>query len=230
MFIKNCPFCFNDVVVLFNKSISKWEISCPDCHKKGIEVKIIGDTEEEVVKKWNTRVFDSLILADFDYIVKSISQWKDITIRALNETIRADNPKPKDSRLKNIIFDLTRDDYGYLIFKNGDYKKCNDSHPEELLKYLKIDIDNDQLPDIKDSTYIRHSIIRLCMHSGCLLTVLPNNLNSKQVDSIYNIISTFKNGYTINSFVMYKENEKEYVVRSFDNLNKFLLALDKEIK
>ncbi len=224
MFKKKCPFCFQEVQEYWDDG--KYIIECQECSKKGIIVKVISNSQEEAVSLWNTRVFDNHLLNNPTYVLNEISIFNDLIKKCNNKSIIMQKQEV-DSVLNNFVFSFNRSEYGYLILPNASYIKCDESHVEELLKLLGIET-NREIPELDESIYMKLGIIRVCNHNNCLMVVLPFKITKKQVDCIFNLISTTNIG-KINSYCVYEDREKDYTITTFNDLSEMMLYLDKVI-
>lgn len=222
MFKKKCPFCFEEVKEYWDNG--KYIIECQECQKKGIIVKVISNSQEEAISLWNTRVFDNHLLNNPEYAINEISIFNEI-IKKCNSGSYVFKKQEFNKDLNNFVFDFNRVDYGYLILPDASYVKCSESHPEELLKLLGIETNN-EIPELDESIYMKLGIIRLCNHDNCLMVVLPYKVSKKQIDCVFNLISSANIG-KINSYCVYEDREQDYTITTFINLNEMMLYLDK---
>ena len=224
MFKKKCPFCFEEVKEYWDNN--QYIIECQECLKKGLIVKSFADTKEDALSLWNTRVFDNHLLNNAEYVLNELKIFNEFMKSGYGEhTILKNNYIY--SSLLNIILDINRVDYGFLVLPNATYIKCDDSHVEELMNYLGIETDKD-IPELDEKIYMNLGIIRICNHDNCLMIVLPKRITKKQIDCVLNLISTQNNG-KINSYCIYKDRENDYDLISFKDFNELYMYLDKVI-
>lgn len=224
MFKKKCPFCFEEVKEYWDKN--QYIIECQECLKKGIVVKVISNTKEDALTLWNTRVFDNHLLNNTDYILNELKIFNEFMKKG-EGIYTITKQKNIDNSLLNVILDMNRIDYGFLIFPNSTYIKCDNSHIEELMNYLGIET-NKEIPELDEKIYMNLGIIRICNHDNCLMIVLPKKITKKQIDCVINLISTQNIG-KINSYCIYKDREDDYDLISFKDFNELYMYLDKVI-
>lgn len=222
MFIKNCPFCFETVYLKYDAVNKMYYISCEGCTKKGIFLCIMDKDKDKVVSLWNTRVLDTALLNDPDYVINSIKQFNETINTYHSEPITLKKLNNKDEMLNDLVFDLTRKDYGFLITQNGSEIKCNDSHPEELFKYLNLE--ESSIIHLDDSVYLKLGLLRITQHANCVMIVLPLLITKHQIDTTFKLLEKYFCNF--NLFCVYKEDSNTYTTNTFTKASDVCLFLN----
>lgn len=212
MLNKRCPFCLNSPI--FYNLDNKYIIECSKCKKNNIIVKVIGDSEKEVLSKWNNREYDKYIKENSNNIKSILSSYNDGFLI-------------KNDLDQNIIdvLRLNKDNIGIFIMPDLTIIKCNTGHATELLKYLDIDTEVDKITDA--DICLNLGIIRITIQESYLMVAIPNSYNKKQMSKLVDILMTEK-FFNIKKYYLYENKKTELLnnCREFNNINDLILGLE----
>lgn len=221
MFKKHCPFCNTQPVIEYDKF--QYRLYCKKCQINNIQINIYGNTEEEVISKWNNRVLDNEIVNNPEKFLKITDNYNNNFYEKISDGIL----KRQDFiNLFSDTYSLNKITYGYLVLLNGRIINCKDSHGDEVLKLVN-------LPTGKEfdceNVCIRSGILRICMDYNCIMIVIPNKTSKIQLEAVFNILTELSKE-NFKAYCVFVPKNEDYKVESFTNLNELYLYLDKIIK
>ena len=212
MFFKKCPFCNQTVENFFDAKTKEFSIFCSNCEKKGITIKIVGTDIEDVVNKWNNRSFDNLLLEDPEQTIKDLLAYKN-------------GAEIQNKKYHFEYFD--KDDFGWLILDDLTVIRCQDSHPEEILRYYEMGTDIDGFD--YEKFCVDNGIVRIGVLKRCFFISIPTNVIHNQITKIIEILAKEAKPEIIKYIVDVDsktcQNKREVI--EFQTLNNLILYLDK---
>ena len=214
MFLKKCPFCNQTPQNFYNMETKMFSIYCKHCEEKGIVIRITDKDMIEAQKKWNERVFDNILLENPEQTITDLIAYK-------NGAVIGDNKYHFE------YFD--KEDFGWLIMDDMTVIRCNDSHPEELLKYYEIETD-----DIYGFDYetfcIENGIVRIGVLNRCFYISIPSKVSHEQITKTLEILTNETKPEIIKYIVETDsldglKNQRDII--EYNSLNELFLFLDK---
>lgn len=209
MLTNRCPFCGNLPNETFVNGI--YIIECLSCKQKGIQIRVENSIKDEAKLLWNTRYIDTYISENKTQVLAHIEDY--LTGKVLKDDITE-------------ILNLNKRHIGYFILNNGLILNCKDNHIKELLKYLGIETDNNELNDA--SICQDFKVTRISIYDNVLLIALPKIYNRLQIVKCFEVIEK-ENTLLKASIIRFEINyfkKDNYCLYSTNNINDFLLKLD----
>lgn len=226
MFLKNCPFCNNNVEYVPQED-GTYLMECPTCKEKGITISLKEKNLDKLQKLWNKRAFDDILLDNPIYGLTMLAFYNGNLVN-----------KEKIHEIKHTYithnyetFNTTEDVFGYLLMPNNEVITCDDEHSIELMRFLGIDMFEDNIEKFDNERIIKCAInggvIRISKQAKCLMIDMsPEKVSYNQISKLMVLLANteFK---SMKSFCVYLNGAKTVSdIHTFKDLNELLLFLD----